>query len=166
MLNRRFVVAAALAAVMAIAIAATSHVIFVVSGLTYSAAATSHNDDNGNSMSDKNTMNLQHKATRTFYLFNTEIPTINETKIGFPGDVYSLPTMVVHKGDRVVVHFYNLETDKNEKHSFTLHAFHIDTQLAGGTNATDTFVANRSGIFEYHCIFHPPEMRGQLIVLR
>jgi hypothetical protein len=49
--------------------------------------------------------------------------------------------MVVHKKDNVVVHFYNLETDKGEKHSFTLDAFHINAQLGGGENATDTFVA-------------------------
>lgn len=158
MINRRLVAAA----VVAIAVAGASYVFFVTPGLAYSAAATSY----GNNSAPKDSASMQHRATKTFYLFTTGIPAVNETKLGFGGDVYSLPTMVVHKGDNVVVHYYNLETDRDEKHSFTLDAFHINTQLAGGENATDTFVANKAGIFEYHCIFHPPEMRGQLVVLK
>jgi plastocyanin len=118
-----------------------------------SAAAVSEND--GASSENKN-----------FYLFTTEIEGVNETKLGLSGDVFSLQTMVVNKGDNVTVHFFNLEKDKSERHSFTIGApYNINKDLAGGENATISFVADQKGIFQYHCIYHPPEMIGQLVVL-
>lgn len=105
-------------------------------------------------------------TNKTFYLFTIETEGVNETKLGISGDVYSLQTMVVNKGDEVTVHFYNLEKDAGEKHSFTIGApYNINKVLAGGDNATITFKADHEGVFQYHCMFHPPEMIGQLIVL-
>lgn len=105
-------------------------------------------------------------TSKTFYLFTTEVEGVNQTKLGFSGDVYSLQTMVVNKGDTVTIHFYNLEKDVDERHSFTIGApYNIDKELAGGENATITFTANHDGIFQYHCKFHPIEMIGQLVVL-
>jgi plastocyanin len=96
----------------------------------------------------------------------TEVEGVNETKLGLSGDIYSLQTMVVNKGDHVTVHFYNLETDKNERHSFTIGApYDIHKDLAGGENVTFSFTADQKGIFQYYCVHHQPEMRGQLVVL-
>jgi plastocyanin len=103
--------------------------------------------------------------TRTFYLFNAELDQVNETKLGFSGDIYSLQTMVVRQGDTVKINFFNTEPQANERHSFTLPTFSINKALAGGEHTTISFVADKAGIFEYHCIFHQPEMRGQLVVL-
>jgi plastocyanin/ArsR family metal-binding transcriptional regulator len=105
-------------------------------------------------------------TNKDFYIFTTEVEGVNETKLGLSGDVYSLQTMVVHQGDHVTVHFYNLESDKDEMHSFTIGApYNINKDLQGGENATVSFVADHKGIFLYHCIHHPPEMTGQLVVL-
>ncbi|TLY07259.1 MAG: hypothetical protein E6K85_09855 [Thaumarchaeota archaeon] len=107
-----------------------------------------------------------HPVTRTLYLFNAELDQVNKTKVGFTGDVYSLKTIVANKGDKVVINFFNTEPTADERHSFTLPEYSINRIVNGGDHATISFVANKSGIFEYHCIFHPPEMRGQLIVLQ
>jgi plastocyanin len=105
-------------------------------------------------------------SNKTFYLFTAEIEGVNETKLGLSGDVFSLQTMVVNKGDNVTVHFYNLENESDERHSFTIGApYNINKDLAGGENATITFTADREGVFQYHCIHHPPQMIGQLVVL-
>jgi nitrous oxide reductase len=105
-------------------------------------------------------------TTKTFYLFNAELDQVNESKLGFSGDIYSLQTIVVNKGDKVNINFFNTESDKNEKHSFTLPEYNINQILNGGDHATISFVADKAGIFQYHCNFHPPEMIGQLIVLQ
>jgi hypothetical protein len=73
---------------------------------------------------------------------------------------------VVNKGDHVTVHFYNLETEKDERHSFTIGPpYNINQDLAGGENSTFSFVADQTGIFEYYCTHHQPQMRGQLVGL-
>jgi plastocyanin len=101
---------------------------------------------------------------RTFYLFNAELEQVDETKTGVAGDIYSLQTMIVKKGDRIDIKFFNTEPDKDERHSFTLPAYQINKKLDGGDHADIGFVANKAGFFEYYCIFHQPEMRGQFIV--
>jgi plastocyanin len=105
-------------------------------------------------------------TSKDFYIFTTEVEGVNETKLGLSGDIYSLQTMVVNQGDHVTVHFYNLETDKGEMHSFTIGApYNINKDLAGGENVTFSFIADQKGIFQYFCVHHQPEMRGQLVVL-
>jgi nitrous oxide reductase len=105
-------------------------------------------------------------GNKTFYLFSSENEGINETKLGIPGDTYNLHTMVVQKGDNVIVHFYNLEIDENERHSFTIGApYKIDSDLAGNEHAVIKFKADHEGIFQYYCKYHPITMTGQLVVI-
>lgn len=105
-------------------------------------------------------------GNKTFYLFSSENEGINETKLGIPGDTYNLHTMVVHKGDNVSVHFYNLEIDENERHSFTIGApYKIDSDLAGNEHAVIKFKVDHEGIFQYFCKYHPITMTGQLVVI-
>jgi nitrous oxide reductase len=105
-------------------------------------------------------------GNKTFYLFSSENEGINETKLGIPGDTYNLHTMVVHKGDNVTVHFYNLEIDENERHSFTIGVpYKIDSDLAGNEHAVIKFKADHEGIFQYFCKYHPITMTGQLVVI-
>jgi heme/copper-type cytochrome/quinol oxidase subunit 2 len=104
-------------------------------------------------------------TTRTFYLFNAELEQVNEAGLGFSGDIYSVQTMVVNKGDTVNIRFFNTEpTEEDERHSFTLPTFNKSVELDPGKQATISFLADKTGIFEYKCKFHQPEMRGQLIV--
>jgi plastocyanin len=105
-------------------------------------------------------------GNKTFYLFSSENEGVNETKLGIPDDTYNLHTMVVHKGDNVTVHFYNLEIDENERHSFTIGSpYKIDSDLAGNEHAVIKFKADHEGIFQYFCKYHPITMTGQLVVI-
>jgi plastocyanin len=111
---------------------------------------------------------IQHYTgqTREFWLFNSGIPGFNETLMGMPHDVYSMPTMAIFRGDTVVIHFFNTEEPTGDRHSFTIKdaPYHMDVELSPGQNKTITFDANMTGTFAYYCIFHQPTMRGQLIV--
>jgi hypothetical protein len=57
------------------------------------------------------TSNTQHYTgeKREFWLFDSQIPGFNETQMGMPHDVYSMPVMAVFKGDKVIIHFFNIE---------------------------------------------------------
>jgi plastocyanin len=112
--------------------------------------------------------NIQHynPETREFWLFNSFIPGFNETLMGMPHDVYSMPTMTVFKGDTIIIHFFNTEGAGGDHHTFTIkdESYNINVELSPGQNKTITFDANTTGIFSYYCTFHQPTMRGQLIV--
>jgi plastocyanin len=113
----------------------------------------------------KQILNLS-TGNKTFYEINQEIQNFNETKMGFPSDIFSRPLLVVNKGDNVTVHFFNVESDATDRHSFTLGApYNIDKDLAGGENATATFTANQEGVFIFYCKYHMPTMTGELVVL-
>ena len=118
---------------------------------------------------------LAHPApspqTRIIFLFPVELP-FNDTVAGIPHYVFNPDTIVVNKGDTVLIHFYQY-TD--EHHSFTLAApYSKNVTLPAATplgNPTSipkmdiTFVADNAGIFVYHCQFHPPTMTGTLQVV-
>jgi plastocyanin len=106
-------------------------------------------------------------TNKTFYLENSAISGLNETKLGIPPDIFSLPQMTVEQGDNVIIHFYNLEDPGGDEHSFTLveGPYNINKEFAPQENGTITFNANQTGVFQYICEYHPPTMTGQLIVL-
>jgi plastocyanin len=112
--------------------------------------------------------------TKVFNIYNTNVLGFNETRgihqAGLESDQFSLQTIVVNQGDRVVVHFYNMEAPTGDRHSFTMHSrlyapYNVDIDVAPGQNGTATFVANQPGIYLYACKYHAPSMVGQLIIL-
>lgn len=104
--------------------------------------------------------------TKEFWVFTSDLPEFNETKMGMPHDVFSTSTITVTKGDAVIIHFYNTEDIGADSHTFTIDKpYFINIVLQPGQNKTITFNADTSGIFNYVCTFHQPTMRGQLIVL-
>ena len=105
-------------------------------------------------------------SNKTFYVFSAEVEGLNETAARIAGDIYSLPEIVVNKGDSVTVHFYNTE-ETQERHSFTIDAqpYSVDIDTAGGQSGNATFTADQEGIFPYYCKYHLPTMTGQLVVL-
>ncbi len=108
---------------------------------------------------------LTSSGQKEFYLFSIEIPEVNEETLGIPGDAYSVPTMVVNKGDNVTVHFYNVDPNTSERHSFTIGSpYNVDEDLAGGESSIVSFIADQEGIFQYYCKYHLPVMIGQLVV--
>jgi plastocyanin len=106
-------------------------------------------------------------SNKTFYVFSAEVEGLNETKARIAGDIYSLPVIVVNRGDSVTVHFYNTE-ETEERHSFTIDAqpYSVDIDTAAGESGNATFTADQEGIFPYYCKYHLPTMTGQLVVLQ
>ena len=116
---------------------------------------------------DQGARALSYKGlTREFYLTNMDNPKINETLSGIPADIYNIPEMTVKKGDTVVIHFYNLESEATDRHSFAMLTgpYARNVVLDGGQNQTISFIANQTGIFTYACMYHTPSMTGQLVV--
>ena len=103
---------------------------------------------------------------KTIYIFTSEIANVAEEKLKVAGDYYSLPTILVNKGDKVTVHFYNVDDVKTERHSFTIgDPYKVDIDLGFGQNGNATFTADHTGLFTYYCRYHLPVMTGQLLVL-
>jgi plastocyanin len=110
---------------------------------------------------------LATSGTKEFYVFTAEIADVDEAQLKVAGDAFDIKTIVVNKGDNVTVHFYNVDPNKTERHSFTIGApYNIDLDLAGGGESTvANFTADHEGIFQYYCKYHLPVMTGQLEVV-
>ncbi len=111
--------------------------------------------------------------TRDFYLFARDL-SFNFSLTSGPNAltsdyIYSANYVVINKGDTLVIHFYN-PTD--EHHSFTMESPYANSVTVAEQpndqspihDATITIAASQAGTFQFHCIFHPPQMRGNLIV--
>lgn len=107
-------------------------------------------------------------VTREAYVFTQVDEHINKEALTIPPDMFSQDTIVVKQGDRVKVHFYNLEPiESQEHHTFTINdpAYKIHTDINAGENTIIEFTASESGVFDYICTYHQPTMRGELVVL-
>lgn len=103
---------------------------------------------------------------KTFYVFTSEVEKVDEQKLKVAEDSFSVHTFVVHKGDKVTVHFYNVDDVKTERHSFTIgDPYKVDIDLGFAENGEATFKADREGVLPYYCKYHLPVMSGQLVVL-
>ena len=110
----------------------------------------------------------QAPQTRDVYLFTQVDEHIDEEGLKIPPDQFSHDSIVVNKGDKVRVHFYNLEpVESQEHHTFTITdpAYKIHYDINAGEEVIIEFIATKSGVFEYICTFHQPTMRGELVVL-
>ncbi len=117
--------------------------------------------------------------TRDFYLF-TDALNFNESILGIPHDIFNPHQISVNLGDKVTIHYYNLE-DKPEDHTFTMNGSPFWNQASvtvkgapwnGGNiivhqnqHVNITFVASDPGVFMYWCTYHGPTMTGYLNVL-
>jgi nitrous oxide reductase len=103
---------------------------------------------------------------KTFYIFTSEVENVDENKLKVAGDSYSVHTLIVNKGDKVTVHFYNVDDVKTERHSFTIgDPYKVDIDLGFAQNGNATFTADQTGLFTYYCRYHLPVMTGQLLVI-
>lgn len=105
--------------------------------------------------------------TRDVYVFSQVDEHLAE--VGeIPPDMFSQDTIVVRQGDKVKIHFYNLEpVETQEHHTFTINdpTYKIHHDVNAGENSLIEFTASENGIFEYICTYHQPTMRGELVVL-
>lgn len=97
---------------------------------------------------------LTKVGEKEFYLLmaEIEIPDVDEEKLKVAGDAFSIATMIVNEGDKVTIHFYNVDPDES---SVTIGApYNIDK--ASGESAMLTFTADHEGIYQYYCKYHLP----------
>jgi plastocyanin len=61
---------------------------------------------------------------------------------------------------------YKVEvTNKDSaEHSFTFDAANVDQDVEAGEDATATFTAPAAGDYEFHCKYHPAQMKGTVTV--
>jgi plastocyanin len=144
---------------MAISIAA------IVLGAIALVVATSISYSQSDKMVETSSYSPQ---TKDIYLFSKVDENIDEDKFGIPPDMFSLGQIVVHKGDNVSIHFYNLEpVETQEHHTFTIEGgpYKMNYDINAGESTTIEFTASEVGSYEYLCTFHKPTMSGQLVVL-
>ena len=160
-------------------IALLSMVIALVVGLTTTTIvpkAIAQNENKSEKMEMANMTNtsaslgkipsMSTPGEKTFYIFTSEVQNVDENKLKVAGDSFSVHTLVVNKGDKVTVHFYNVDDVKTERHSFTIgDPYKVDIDLGFAQNGNATFTAGQSGLFPYYCKYHLPVMTGQLLVL-
>jgi len=160
-------------------IALLSMVIALVVGLTTTTIvpkAIAQNENKSEKMEMANMTNtsaslgkipsMSTPGEKTFYIFTSEVQNVDENKLKVAGDSFSVHTLVVNKGDKVTVHFYNVDDVKTERHSFTIgDPYKVDIDLGFAQNGNATFTADQSGLFPYYCKYHLPVMTGQLLVL-
>jgi nitrous oxide reductase len=160
-------------------IALLSVVIVLVVGLTTTTIvpkAIAQNENKSEKMEMANMTNtsaslgkipsMSTPGEKTFYIFTSEVQNVDENKLKVAGDSFSVHTLVVNKGDKVTVHFYNVDDVKTERHSFTIgDPYKVDIDLGFSQNGNATFTADQSGLFPYYCKYHLPVMTGQLLVL-
>ena len=142
--------------------------------VTFGEENEASEENEGHSVSMTN-MNLSTAATipslstpgeKNLYVLTSEIEDVDEEKLKIAGDAFSVNTLVANKGDKVTVHFYNVDPVKEERHSFTVgdpYKVNIDVAFAESGNAT--FTADNTGVFPFYCVYHLPVMAGQLVVL-
>ncbi|PIW35936.1 MAG: hypothetical protein COW26_01780 [Nitrosopumilales archaeon CG15_BIG_FIL_POST_REV_8_21_14_020_33_23] len=100
-----------------------------------------------------------------FYIFTQEL-NADEEKVGVPVAVFSLTEIVVHKGDKITIHFINPAEEPEDRHTFTIDTpYQMNYDLAGGESTQFSFTADTVGTFTYYCTYDLPSMIGQLVVL-
>jgi plastocyanin len=184
MISRRVMsifVVAAIADIFSLAVATSLFVTFP-SGQQQAVAQQDNTTAPATTSATNQTMSPA-STNKTFYLFNTELEGLDEATAGIPHYIYSLPVIVANRGDSVTVNFFNIaeteeeETEEEEeegeateeegRHSFTINTppYSVDIETAAGESGNATFTADEEGVFQYYCKYHPPTMRGQLVVL-
>ena len=104
-------------------------------------------------------------AKNEFYIFTQEL-NADEEKVGVPVAVFSHTEIIVHKGDKVTIHFFNPAENPEDRHTFTMESLYpMNYDMAGGESTTFSFTADTVGTFTYYCTYDLPSMVGQLVVL-
>lgn len=65
---------------------------------------------------------------------------------------YTPDHIVVHQGDRVVIHITNIERALDATHGFGLNAYNITLSLEPGKTETVSFTADKPGVYPFYCM--------------
>jgi len=79
---------------------------------------------------------------------------------------FHINSLAVEKGDNVTLNFYNVDPERQKRHSYTIgdtYKVNIDTAFAENGNVTLT--VNNQTISPYCCKYHQPVIAGQVLAL-
>ena len=72
----------------------------------------------------------------------------------------------MERGDKVAVNFYNLDSVRQEGHSFTIgDPYKVDIDIAFAKNGDVTLTANNQTTNQYYSKKHQPLLAGQVLAL-
>ena len=130
------------------------------------AASSTANETNTSGLSS---LSPSAPTTRIFNIYSTHVTGFNQTKgvqkANLTSDQYSLQTILVNQGDKIVVNLYNMEAPSGDRHSFTIDApYNVNIDTPQGGNGTAAFIADHVGIFKFYCKYHT-SMVGELVIL-
>jgi hypothetical protein len=104
--------------------------ILAISGSKIVIQTYAQNDNNSQKMGMANMSNasatsvkipsMSRPGEKTFYIFTSEVDNVDENKLKIAGDSFSVHTLVVNKGDKVTIHFYNVDDNKSIRHNFII----------------------------------------------
>ena len=81
-----------------------------------------------------------------------------------PGASSVNPAIHITKGSVEAIHIINEDSDSGSKHNINIDEFNVHSRdLSFFESQAITFVAYKSGTFNYYCSIHP-EMKGNIIV--
>jgi len=81
-----------------------------------------------------------------------------------PGASSVNPAIYISKDSVEAIHMINEDSDSGSKHNINIDEFNVHSRDLGYFESQAiTFVANKSGTFNYYCSIHP-EMKGNIIV--
>lgn len=81
-----------------------------------------------------------------------------------PGASSVNPAIHISLGSVEAIHLINEDSDSGSKHNINIDEFKVHSRDLGYFESqTFTFVADKSGTFNYYCSIHP-EMKGNVIV--
>ena len=74
------------------------------------------------------------------------------------------PTIYISKGSVEAIHMINEDSDTGSKHNINIDELNVHSRDLGYFESQAiTFVADKTGTFNYYCSIHP-EMKGNIIV--
>lgn len=90
---------------------------------------------------------------------------VREVAIETGGVKFWIPsTIIVKKGDDVVIDAVSKVPGANSVHGFAIHDFKV-AEVVDGKGKEIKFRADKAGIFPITCHMHPAHVGGQLVVL-
>ena len=74
------------------------------------------------------------------------------------------PAYTFDRGELESIHVINEDYTTHSDHNFNIHEFNVHTRDLGYYESqTITFVADKTGTYQYYCSIHP-EMKGEIVI--
>lgn len=95
------------------------------------------------------------------YVFTSKSTTSGKKSVGASS---VNPAIHLSKGSVEAIHMINEDADSGSKHNINIDEFNVHSRDLGYFESQAiTFVADKTGTFNYYCNIHP-EMKGEIIV--